>query len=88
MSIMTLHFQDERNSESGGNAGLMDPYLLQYGLLNLVSIVLAEVARLLIHVLCSLRSSKYLHNLVHLIKSWLSEGFNAVCFGRSSWTQS
>ncbi|KAG8218181.1 multidrug resistance-associated protein 1 [Butyriboletus roseoflavus] len=48
LSTMMLRFWGERNSESGGSAGLMDPYLLGYGFLNLASIVLAGVAGLLI----------------------------------------
>lgn len=73
MSTMMLRFWGENNRETGGNAGLMDPYLLGYGFLNLASIMLAGVASLLIHVLCSLRSSKYLHDSVRFVGSWLGD---------------
>lgn len=64
MSTMMLRLWGEGNHESGVNTGLMDPYLLAYGFLNLTSIVLTAAAGLLISVLCSLRSSKYLHDSV------------------------
>lgn len=73
MSTMMLRLLGERNHESGGNAGLVDPYLLGYGLLNLASIVLTAAAGLLILVLCSLRSSKHLHDSVRFVKSWRGE---------------
>lgn len=74
MSTMMLRLLGERNRESGGNAGLVDPYLLGYGLLNLASIVLTAVAGLLILVLCSLRSSKCLHDSVRFAESWRGKG--------------
>ncbi|KAN0098013.1 P-loop containing nucleoside triphosphate hydrolase protein [Tylopilus felleus] len=62
MSTFMLRLWAESNRESGRNTGLKDPYLLGYGFFNLMSVVLSAAAALLIWVLCSLRSSKYLHD--------------------------
>ncbi|KAH0839445.1 P-loop containing nucleoside triphosphate hydrolase protein [Lanmaoa asiatica] len=62
VSTLMLRLWSEQNRESGENAGLRDPYLLGYGFFNLMQILLAGAAGLLIFVLCSLRSSKYLHD--------------------------
>lgn len=64
LSTYMLRLWGEGNREAGGNAGLRDPYLLGYGFFNLMSILLSAAAALLIWVLCSLRSSKYLHDAV------------------------
>lgn len=74
MSTYTLRLWSESNRESGVNAGLRDPYLLGYGFFNLMSIVSAATAGLLIWVLCSLRSSKYLHDSVRSSR-FVMEGF-------------
>ncbi|KAG8218162.1 P-loop containing nucleoside triphosphate hydrolase protein [Butyriboletus roseoflavus] len=62
MSTIMLRLWSERNREAGENVGLGDPYLLGYGFFNLMSIMFAAISGLLIFVLCSLRSSKYLHD--------------------------
>ncbi|KAG6375249.1 ABC transporter type 1, transmembrane domain-containing protein [Boletus reticuloceps] len=62
MATYMLRLWGESNRESGGNAGLRDPYLLGYGFFNLMSIASSAAAALLIWVLCSLRSSKFLHD--------------------------
>ena len=70
-STTVLRLWEKANRASGGNAGLMDPYLLGYGFLNLASVALAATAGLLVSLMCSLRSSKYLHDSVRLlIHSW------------------
>ena len=61
-----LRLWGESNRESGHNAGLKDPYLLGYGFFNLLSIIFSGLAGLLIWVMCSLRSSKFLHDSVRL----------------------
>ena len=66
MATFMLRLWGESNREAGENAGLRDPYLLGYGFFNLMSIVFGASAGLLIWVLCSLRSSKYLHDSVRL----------------------
>jgi ATP-binding cassette subfamily C (CFTR/MRP) protein 1 len=81
ISSMMLRFWAERNRESGENAGLTDPYLLGYGFLSLASVVSTAVGGLLIFVLCSLRSSKFLHDSVR----WSIPGgerANALSLGR------
>ncbi|KAI9460421.1 P-loop containing nucleoside triphosphate hydrolase protein [Boletus coccyginus] len=62
MATYTLRLWGESNRQAGENAGLRDPYLLGYGFFNLMSIVCGATGGLLIWVLCSLRSSKYLHD--------------------------
>ena len=62
MSTYMLRLWGESNRESGANAGLSDPYLLGYGFFNLVSILMSAAAGLLLWVLCTLRSSKFLHD--------------------------
>ena len=64
MATFMLRLWGESNREAGKNSGLNDPYLLGYGFFNLMSIVFGATAGLLIWVLCSLRSSKYLHDSV------------------------
>jgi len=64
MATYTLRLWGESNRQAGENSGLKDPYLLGYGFFNLMSIVCGATAGLLIWVLCSLRSSKYLHDAV------------------------
>lgn len=66
LSTVMLRLWGEKNREVGENAGLRDPYLLGYGFFNLMSIMFAAISALLIFVLCSLRSSKYLHDSVRL----------------------
>lgn len=66
MSTFMLRLWGESNRESGKNAGLSDPYLLGYGFFCLMSILMSATAGLLLWVLCSLRSSKYLHDSVRL----------------------
>lgn len=70
ISTMMLRFWSERNHEAGSNTGLTDPYLLGYGFLSLASVVLSAAGGLLIFVVCSLKSSKYLHDSVR----WLIPG--------------
>ncbi|KAF8436032.1 hypothetical protein L210DRAFT_3632182 [Boletus edulis BED1] len=62
LATYMLRLWSESNRESGENAGLRDPYLLGYGFFNLMSIASSAAAALLIWVLCSLRSSKFLHD--------------------------
>lgn len=62
MSTVMLRLWGEHNREMGANAGLTDKYFLGYGLSNLMAIFLGACAALLIWVLCSLRSSKHLHD--------------------------
>lgn len=64
MSTYMLRLWGEGNRESGSNAGLGDPRLLGYGFFCLLSILMTATAGLLLWVLCSLRSSKYLHDAV------------------------
>ena len=75
MATFMLRLWGESNREAGENAGLSDPYLLGYGFFNLMAIVFGASAGLLIWVLCSLRSSKYLHDSVRLsslAKKWFT----------------
>ncbi|KAG9309821.1 P-loop containing nucleoside triphosphate hydrolase protein [Chiua virens] len=62
LSTFMLRLWGESNRESGRNTGLVDPYLLGYGVVNLATVVLGLASGLLVWVLCSLRSSKYLHD--------------------------
>ena len=75
MSTFMLRLWGESNRGSGRNAGLKNPYLLGYGFFNLMSVVLSAAAALLIWVLCSLRSSKYLHDGVRSRNCFTKKGF-------------
>ena len=64
MSTFMLRFWSESNHRAGENSGLNDPYLIGYGLFSLTSILMAVVGGLLLWVLCTLRSAKWLHDEV------------------------
>ena len=66
MSTLMLRLWGESNRVAGHNTGLRDPNLLGYGVFCLLSILATAIGGLLIWVLCSLRSSKYLHDAVSL----------------------
>jgi hypothetical protein len=69
-----LKYWSEGNRESGENKSAVK-YLWAYGLLALSSAVLNCMASILILVLCSLRSSKHLHDAVR----WLSPPASNPC---------
>ena len=62
VSTFMLRLWSESNHRAGENSGLNDPYLIGYGFFNLTSILMAAVGGLLLWVLCTLRSAKYLHD--------------------------
>ncbi|KAJ7760397.1 P-loop containing nucleoside triphosphate hydrolase protein [Mycena metata] len=58
---LTLRSWGEHNREMGGNSGMFR-YLLIYGLFSLSSTMLGGISSIVMWVLCSLRSSKRLHD--------------------------
>ncbi|KAL4067103.1 P-loop containing nucleoside triphosphate hydrolase protein [Scleroderma yunnanense] len=64
LSTYMLRLWGEHNRELGKNLGLRDIYLVSYGLCSLTSVAMSAVAGLILWVYCSLRSSKYLHDMM------------------------
>lgn len=65
LANITLRNLGEHNRESGDNTGMFD-YLLGYGLFSLVSVVLGAVAAILLWVLCTVKSARFLHDMVSM----------------------
>jgi hypothetical protein len=63
LANITLRDFGEHNRQSGDNSGMFD-YLLGYGLFSLASIILGGIAAILLWVLCTVRSARYLHDSV------------------------
>jgi hypothetical protein len=60
----------EHNRESGDNSGMFY-YLLGYGLFSLASIIFSGLAAILLWVLCTVKSARYLHDSVSMIGFYL-----------------
>jgi ATP-binding cassette, subfamily C (CFTR/MRP), member 1 len=63
LANITLRNLGEHNRESGDNSGMFN-YLLGYGLFSLASIILGGISAVLLWVLCTIKSSRYLHDSV------------------------
>jgi len=63
LANITLRNLGEHNRVSGDNSGMFD-YLLVYGLFSLASIILGGAAAILLWVLCTVKSARYLHDSV------------------------
>jgi hypothetical protein len=65
LANITLRNLGERNRETGNNNGMFD-YLLGYGLFCLASTVFGGIAAILLWVLCTVKSARYLHDSVSI----------------------
>lgn len=74
LSTLTLRTWSDHNQETG-DSSKNGGYLLAYGLFSLSSTVFGGIAGIIIWVLCSLRSSKALHEDVRSIPTYVLPPF-------------
>lgn len=75
---ITLRNLGEHNRESGDNSGMFY-YLLGYGLFSLASIIFSALAAILLWVLCTVKSARYLHDSVSMFKFYLGTPYTKPC---------
>ena len=77
LANITLRNLGEHNRESGDNSGMFD-YLLGYGLFSLASIIFSAASAILLWVLCTVKSARYLHDSVSMFLFYLSTPYKSL----------